>query len=433
MPEQHVLPWSHPLAFLPALAERADDWALFYSGLHTHYSGRYSWLALDAREAVSGQSWQTLEDALQRTGQPSRWAGYLGYGLKDDLERLPPDHVDDSLSLASAMPDMMMRRFALWLCFDHMEQKLTAWAEDPEALQFLPVAATCAPDAQIAAPVLDGAISSSMSDAEYLAKVEEILQAIRAGELYQANLTRKYSGRFAEKANPLALFTRLTQVSPAPYSALMRLGNYWILSSSPECFLTINEQGTISTRPIKGTIRRSEDEAEDQRLRHHLATSEKDRAENLMIVDLMRNDLARVSVPGSVNVPNLYQLQSFQTLHHLDSLITAQRAPDKSSLDVIKACFPPGSMTGAPKIRAMEYCTRLEWLKRGVYSGAIGWLDSQGSADFSVVIRTLIVEGNRFEFQVGGGIVYESIPQQELEETHTKAQGIMRALGLASL
>jgi anthranilate/para-aminobenzoate synthase component I len=203
-----------------------------------------------------------------------------------------------------------------------------------------------------------------------------------------------------------------------------------ILSSSPERFLTVDATGHMISSPIKGTAPRFTDPALDASSRTRLETSAKDRAENLMIVDLMRNDLSRSSKPGSVRVERLFEVSSYATLHHMASTITGQKRPDILTLDALHHCFPPGSMTGAPKIRAMQWCLEHERIRRGVYSGALGWFGGDGACDFSVVIRTLVTEGRRFEFQVGGGIVADSDPTEEWQETITKAQGICSALGV---
>ena len=209
------------------------------------------------------------------------------------------------------------------------------------------------------------------------------------------------------------------------------MGDTYILSSSPELFLNIDKSGHISTRPIKGTSARFADETLDRKSREELAGSAKDQAENLMIVDLMRNDLSRSCIPGSVTTSSLFEITSHANVHHMSSTISGQKKPECSTLDAIKYCFPPGSMTGAPKIMAMNLCSRLEELERGIYSGAIGWLGGDGSGELSVVIRTMLIKGNKFEFQVGGGIVADSVPEKEFKETIDKAKGILASLGLS--
>lgn len=193
----------------------------------------------------------------------------------------------------------------------------------------------------------------------------------------------------------------------------------------------MDAEGRVTVRPIKGSAPRGRTPEEDARFRDSLTLSEKDRAENLMIVDLMRNDLARGCVPGSVNVSNLFELTTHPLVHHLSSTISGVKREEVSALQLVAGCFPPGSMTGAPKVGAMRLCTALERLERGVYSGALGWFGGDGSVDLSVVIRTLVVQENRFEFQVGGGVVADSTPEGEWREALVKARGLARLLGIS--
>lgn len=262
----------------------------------------------------------------------------------------------------------------------------------------------------------------------YLSCVARTREAILAGDFYQANITRKFTGTWVRPANELTLFRRLVQASPSAYSACLRTPNGAIISSSPERFLFIDADGRMESRPIKGTIGRDPDPARDALLREKLASSEKDKAENLMIADLMRNDLARGAVPGSVRAEGLFSLSSHAALHHLDSTVSGRKRPEITTLEAVKRCFPPGSMTGAPKHSAMKWCLKQEGIRRGVYAGALGWFGGDGSCDLSVVIRTLVTQGSRFEFQTGGGIVADSEPEKEWRETLIKARGILAAL-----
>jgi para-aminobenzoate synthetase component 1 len=230
--------------------------------------------------------------------------------------------------------------------------------------------------------------------------------------------------------NSFSLFCRLCSVSPAPYSAFLKYEDKAVISSSPECFIHIQADGLVEMRPIKGSAARGLSEEEDKKIADKLYNSTKDRAENLMIVDLCRNDLSRGCKPGSVKVTQLYSIEQYATVHHMVSRIQGQKKPSECAIDVVKSCFPPGSMTGAPKIKAMEYCNTLEKHQRGIYSGAIGWFGGDGSVNLSVVIRTLLIDKNLFEFQVGGGIVLDSDPELEWHETLIKARGIGHTLGI---
>lgn len=419
---QHTaLEWQEPLLLAYAAEARGDThFVLLYSGQRYPHTGRYSYLALALKQEVSGSDFEVLPPLTNTLPWfENAWFGYLGYELKHALETLPPD-MPGSMDL----PNLWFGNFRLILRFDHETRSMEAFAESPEALSLIPSPLPLPP----AAPARVSALASNMSKEEYFRKVESIRESILRGDIYQANLTRKFFGETS--AAPFLLFAELCRVSPAAYSAYLRIGNTQILSSSPERFLTLDTSGVVETRPIKGSARRSPDPKEDSAARAALEKSEKDRAENLMIVDLMRNDLSRGCVPGSVSVEGLFEVTSYPTVHHMASTVHGMKRPDLCALDLIKSCFPPGSMTGAPKIRAMEICSSHERIKRGVYSGALGWFGGDGSTDFSVVIRTLILHHGRFEFQVGGAIVYDSKPEEEWQETLTKATGIAKALGI---
>lgn len=417
-----TLPWSDPLSMARTVADGKPSWVLLYSGMRTPYSGRYSLLALLPREQLSGASFDPLASVLShnRATFDNAWFGYLGYGLKDALESLPED-----APFHLALPHMQMVRFGLILQFDHEKQVITVWAEGNDTLRYIPQPSTCTP----CAPVIHN-LSSNMTRQEYIEHVQTIREAIFRGDLYQANLTRKFFGRWQD-FHPADLFARLCHISPAPYAACMRFEKHWVLSSSPEQFLHISSDGLVDTRPIKGSAPRYDDPAKDAAAKHALTTSEKDRAENLMIVDLSRNDLSRHCIPGSVTTHGLFDITSYATVHHMASTVQGKKTEDCSTLDVVKGCFPPGSMTGAPKIQAMKLCTQLERHQRGIYAGALGWFGGDGSADLSVVIRTLILQDDYFEFQVGGAIVADSEPIKEWEETLVKARGIAGALGIS--
>lgn len=414
-----ALPWVEPLE---AAAGLTGDFVLLYSAAQASYSGRYSYLATTPLESFTSHSWDGLSLRLSacESSYPS-WFGYLGYGLKDSLEVLPADQPSPI-----SLPDLHMARFARIYRFDHSDRSLTLWSADGKAYPLKPSALPT----QAAAPVIS--LSSNMSRSTYLENVRLILEAIHRGDLYQANLTRKFIGQWQTPPSAFSLFTRLCDTSPAPYSAYLQLGDAHIISSSPELFLRVDAHGQAEVRPIKGTAARGQTPAQDEQAANALRKSEKDRAENLMIVDLMRNDLSRTARLGSVKVASLFDITSHATIHHMSSTIRAERAQEKTTLDIVRGCFPPGSMTGAPKIRAMALCSELEKHARGVYSGAIGWFAGNGACELSVVIRTLVMQGNRFEFQVGGGIVADSTPEKELQETFDKSLGLLAALGISA-
>lgn len=398
------LSWVEPLAAAAGIAKSAKEVVFLHSSLKTGYSGRYSLLAWDAEEIFSGPNINAL---AQPAGQ-TLLLGYIGYETAHALEAVPatqPSFIP--------LPVYHLAQFREVLRFDHETHTVEAW--NATSLKALSQTHEASPTPPVSS------LGSNMDKQRYLNIVKETLSRISEGDFYQANVTRKFFGAFASPPDDFSLYRQLINASPAPYSAFLRLGGTSLLSSSPELFLKI-ENGTVTTRPIKGTAPKKQRESA-------LAESEKDRAENLMIVDLMRHDLSRVSLPGTVEVKALFATDSFSTLHHLSSVIEGRLQPGKTPLDALKAAFPPGSMTGAPKIAAMKFLAEQEILDRGAYSGALGWM-SRDAAEWSVVIRTLVLQGRKFEFQVGGGITAGSGPHSEWQETLTKARGLAMALGI---
>ena len=268
--------------------------------------------------------------------------------------------------------------------------------------------------------------SSSFDEAGYGKAIERTLEEIAAGNVYQACLTRRIERDF--RGDAWALHLALRRRNPAPFACFLQLPEAAIIGSSPERFLAVDAEGRIESRPIKGTRRRGGDPASDARERRALLASAKDRAENLMIVDLVRNDLGRVCELGSVEVPELMAVEDYASVFHLVSTVRGRLRRGCDALDALRAAFPPGSMTGAPKLAAMRLLDQLEPVRRGVYSGAIGYLDARGGADLAVVIRTVILAGGRAHLHVGGGIVADSEPHAEWLETLAKARPLLGAL-----
>jgi para-aminobenzoate synthetase len=260
----------------------------------------------------------------------------------------------------------------------------------------------------------------------YLGDIAACKRALRAGESYEICLTNRVTARTEEE--PFELYRALRRANPAPHAAFLRFGGTAVLSSSPERFLRVGRDGVAEARPIKGTSRRGAGAEEDARLARALRADGKSRAENVTIVDLLRNDLGRVCEFGSVEVTGLMELETYKTVHQLVSTIRGRLRPEISPAACARACFPPGSMTGAPKPRTMAILDRLEGEARGVYSGAIGWFGLGGGCDLSVAIRTIVLEGERASIGAGGAIVIESDPELEYEEMLLKAQAPLRAL-----
>jgi len=270
------------------------------------------------------------------------------------------------------------------------------------------------------------ALSLGRSRSQYLEDVETSLNHLQAGDSYEICLTNQLS--LDCEVDPLDLYLCLRRANPAPFSAYLRFGDFAILSSSPERFLRVSRDGEAEARPIKGTSRRGATPTEDAHLATALAADEKNRAENLMIVDLLRNDLGAVCEVGSVEVPQMMAVETYETVHQLVSEVRGRLRPDASTLDAARSCFPPGSMTGAPKKRITEILDELEGAARGVYSGAIGWFGLDGAADLSVAIRTIVLADGRATIGAGGAVVLQSDPEREWEEMLLKAAAPLRAI-----
>jgi len=375
-------------------------------------------------------------------------AGYIGYDWGATLEKLPSPRYDDL-----GIPDVVLAIYDSIVAWDH--QAARAWRIRAPHLRAACLAALAdvTPGAAVApggsAPVArrDGrapaypvdagvapsgvALCSSFTHAAYLEAVARVREYILAGDIFQANLSQRLEAPV--DGETWALYCRLRALNPAPFAAYVDFPEVTVMSASPERFLQVTAAGEVETRPIKGTSPRGYGPEHDAALGQALTESEKDRAENLMIVDLLRNDLSRVCAPGSVQVPELFALEYFATVHHLVSTVTGRLAPDAGVDELIRAAFPGGSITGAPKVRAMEIIAELEPSRRGVYCGSIGYLSCTGAADLSIVIRTYVVPAGseRLYFSVGGGIVADSDPESEYQETLDKARALIAALGSA--
>jgi para-aminobenzoate synthetase component 1 len=274
-------------------------------------------------------------------------------------------------------------------------------------------------------PEMSGVRSNFTRDG-YLDAVGRVIEYVFAGDIFQANLSQRLEAPLV--GTPFELYERLRRCNPAPFSAYLDCGDLVVASSSPERFLRAEPGGHVVTRPIKGTRPRGLGPEHDAALARALTESDKDRAENVMIVDLLRNDLSRVCRPGTVRVPELFTVEHYATVHHLVSTVVGELAPEQGPLDLVRAAFPGGSITGAPKVRAMQIIAELEPTQRGVYCGSIGYLSVTGALDTSIVIRTCLVRGGTVYAQVGGGIVVDSDPEQEYRETLDKAGGLVAAL-----
>jgi para-aminobenzoate synthetase len=359
------------------------------------------------------------------------YVGYLGYELKALC--------GGASAYQSPYPDSRLLFVDRFLAFDHLERCVYlvytgstsdrgvahAWMDQMEQRLAQGIPAAHAPDRMEKSPV----IFLEQDRDEYLANISRCLEEIRDGESYEICLTNRITAE--ADVDPLSYYRVLRRLNPAPYSAFLRFEEVSVACSSPERFLKIDRAKNAESRPIKGTVRRGSDAAEDALLAENLRTSVKTRAENLMIVDLLRNDLGRVCEIGSVHVPQMMEVESYANVHQLVSTVRGRLREDVGVVDCILSAFPGGSMTGAPKIRTMEILDRLEGSARGVYSGTIGFLALNGTADLNIVIRTAVFSAGKVTIGVGGAIVALSDPEAEFDEAILKGQKLLEALNVS--
>ncbi|MGF1578632.1 MAG: aminodeoxychorismate synthase component I [Gemmataceae bacterium] len=374
-------------------------------------------------------------------------AGLFGYDLCHHIEKLPRPKCDEF-----QVPDMALGFYDWVIAFDHHRERawlistgfpetteLTKAFRAQERADFIRSLITrkrsnksvwkldanpISPVDQYEVPELPG-LFSNFTRARYLDTIARAVEYVHAGDCFQVNVAQRLLHRV--KISPMDLYGRLRSRNPAPFAGYFDLGDFVIASASPERFLQL-QNGHVETRPIKGTRPRGASLQEDQANRTELLGSEKDRAENVMIVDLLRNDLGRVCQYGSVQVSEVCRLESYEYVHHLVSEVRGQLRDGLGSVDLLTAAFPGGSVTGAPKVRAMEIITELEQTARGSYCGSLGYIGFDGNMDTNILIRTFTVGGGWIQFPVGGGIVADSVPEKEYEETWHKAKGSMEAL-----
>ncbi|WGR73281.1 MULTISPECIES: aminodeoxychorismate synthase component I [unclassified Bradyrhizobium] len=452
------LQWVEPVTVMRRLGHRSHLTFLDSAARH-ELLGRYSYLTCDpfsTYRVVNGQAswngltleadpWKVLRTLLAKYPQEHRpdlppfqggTAGYLAYDMNRTLERLSAPAI-----AGLGLPQSILHFYDVVISFDHRDNKCwivsTGWPEqDPvrrrerarrRADQFgALIAGPKAP--QNGCPSKAGAWRSNFSREDYIAAVQRVIDLILAGDVFQTNIAQRFSTRLSTSFDPLAFYCQLRTLNPAPFAALLRYGKLTITSSSPERFLKL-EGRQVETRPIKGTIARSPDSKEDQRRAAVLLASEKDHAENTMIVDLLRNDLSRVCTAHSVEVPALCNLESYASVHHLVSIVKGELAGDEDAVSLLRACFPGGSITGAPKLRSMEIITEIERIAREVYCGAIGFIGFNGHMDTNIAIRTVTIDGDLAVFHAGSGITAMSEPEAEYEETLAKAERIFDAFG----
>ena len=364
---------------------------------------------------------------------PGGIVGYFAYELCHHIEKLPRNAVDDL-----GLPDIAVGFYDALIITDHLLGKtyvvavLFPGASESEIIKkaksikaLIESGAQRDISFQNESPASESIHESNFTKTDYCAMVGKAKEYIRNGDIYQVNLSQRFKTTISKA--PIDLYAALRKLNPAPFSAYLDCGCVKVLSSSPERFLLKNGK-YIETRPIKGTYPRSADINEDIRNKELLLKSEKDRAENLMIVDLMRNDIGKVCKTGSVKAAELFKAESYATVHHLVSTVTGELLDGCDAIDCLRATFPGGSITGAPKIRAMQIIDELEPTCRSVYTGSIGYIGFDGNMDLNIAIRTILLKGKEAYYQVGGGIVWDSIPESEYEETLHKGLALNRAL-----
>jgi para-aminobenzoate synthetase component I len=438
---------AHPFLLHSALEGPGARWSFFGADPFAVYRGeRYeeavaAWRGIARRFPAGAES----AAAAPFTGG---MVGYWAYDFGRRLERIPPVARDDL-----GLPDFVLGLYDVTGAFDHVARTahlfssglpLEGRAGRERARSRLDDFARWIANSA-GAPVAHqpGAAAhavSTFTPDDYRRAVETVKDHIRRGDIFQANLSQRWTVELpgaAPAAGPAprrtpadfarALHLALARRSPAPFAGCFDAGDHAIASASPERFIELRG-GRVTTRPIKGTRPRGWCPEEDAQMAEELRTSEKDRAENVMIVDLLRNDLSRVCRPGTVRVPELFALEHHPTVHHLVSTVVGELDPAADAVDLLRAAFPGGSITGAPKVRAMEIIAELEPTRRGVYCGSIGYLSGSGAMDLSIVIRTFLALRGQVYFQAGGGIVADSDPELEYRETVDKARALIEAL-----
>jgi para-aminobenzoate synthetase component 1 len=423
---------------------------LLHSAALDHPLSRYSFLAADPVTVITerAEGWPsarqrvratTRSGALSFPGLPplqGGWIGWFSYELGTAFDRTVRHQYEPV-----TVPDVALGLYDWVIAWDHetaetwlvssgvdssgirdrgrarrrADMALERWCAAPAGMR---LSQACHPPAQLQSDFTADAYQRAIA-----AGIEHVL----AGDIFQVNLAQRFSAPFA--ASPVSLYRELCERTAAPMAAFIQHDGIHVLSASPERFLRFDPRTRhVETSPIKGTRPRHADAAEDTRLARELQASDKDRAENVMIVDLQRNDLARVCLPGSVRVPTLNALESHPTVHHLVSTVTGELGPDRDALDLLAATFPGGSITGAPKLRAMAVIGELEPVARGVYSGAIGWIGLDGAMDINIAIRTVTIADGMATFHAGGAITAQSDPADEYRESLDKARALVAAM-----
>jgi para-aminobenzoate synthetase component 1 len=448
---EELLPVPDPWEIARTLAGQPHLLFLDSSERHPQL-GRYSfvsadpieWFELSRAEFGAGDPFTSLQQWLGDfateivPGLPpfqGGLAGLFGYGLGHAVEKFPRAGCDEF-----RVPDLAAGIYDWVIAFDHALDKAWLIARSEERLhsvkRLLAAPQTGKPGEKTAVLPIDrlvaqfplpdhASVTSNFSWSSYLETVRRAVEYVHAGDCFQVNIAQRLLCSWT--GSPLDLYGRLRECNPAPFAGYFDLGEFAVASASPERFLRV-ENGWVESRPIKGTRPRSPTPAADAAVAAELAAAGKDRAENVMIVDLLRNDLGRVCEYGSVRVPEVCRVESYRFVHHLVSVVTGKLRPERTAFDLLRSAFPGGSVTGAPKVRALEIISELEPTERGPYCGCLGYVGFNGGMDVNILIRTFTIGKGWVQFPVGGGIVADSCPAREYEETLHKAAGMLSAL-----
>ena len=441
-PPYSEIVYSEPFAMARRLK---GEWALtlFESAQRHEHLGRYSFLAVNPRHSLVVRDGQAFLDGKAKPEKPFEilqkhlskfprkkiaglppfqggWAGYISYDYGRHLE--PKARI---AAFKTICPDMVFHLFETVIAIDHLQER--AWIVGGSRQDIAELEILLSRPRQNLREKVCATFKSTITQARHEANVQRAVDYILAGDIFQANITQSFEAKSPHGFDAFALYDQLREKNPAPFAALMDYDEVKIISSSPERLIRLYGK-TAEARPIKGTRKRDDDPVKDASLIADLQSSRKDRAENVMIVDLLRNDLSIVSKPGTVKVPVLCGLETYANVHHLVSVVQGELRDGFTAVDLLKAVFPGGSITGAPKVRAMEIIAELEGAPRGVYCGAMGYLGFNGTCDFNIGIRTVQVNDGIMRVQGGGGITARSEPGAEYEESLLKVQRIMEAM-----
>ncbi len=459
------IPYCDPISIFKHL--HYQPWAIFLDSALTHqHYGRFSYIAIDPFRVLWAKNGQIklddnplnssenpftlLKAMLMEMRLPNSphlppfqggAAGAFAYDLYQYLENIPAHQTDDM-----HFPDMALGFYDVVISFDHFQEKawiistglpeITAEAKLSRAVSRLndidALIQQCTFSQTI--PITSfhpEPITNHFTPTTYMKVVQRVIEYILSGDIFQANISQRLTSQLPANLSPFDLYEQLRKINPAPFAAFMNLNSTFVVSASPERFLQLNNH-QVESRPIKGTRPRSEEPLIDQQLADQLINSSKDRAENIMIVDLVRNDLSKVCKNHTVQVKQLCMLETYATVHHLVSVICGELHPNLDAVDLLMATFPGGSITGAPKIRAMEIIAEIEPTKRGLYCGSVGYIGFNDTMDTSIAIRTYTIKDDKITFQAGGAIVANSDPDDEYQETLTKLAALKEALGVLS-